>query len=465
MEFSLEDYRLVINIISELNDGPYQEISNNYSASLNDIFQETLFDLLVHLSAIDGVITKDEANFIKQYTDRNFKVFEIQKRINENLYSEDCCSDVTGLFRILIRLDNLVDNEEFYFAAIVLHTFQKLGEQFIFCGCKCSENKSKFLEKYVDTMGRYLDNCWINEKKRAPMHSSINPSIQLNEEKENHIQTNDMPESLEELVKQLNMLIGLEKVKEDVNSMINLLRIQKEREERGMKKLPMSLHLVFSGNPGTGKTTVARLMSKIYFRMGILSKGHLVEVERSDLVSGYIGQTAIQVQSYIKKAIGGVLFIDEAYSLVNRGENDFGKEAIDTLLKGMEDHRDNLIVIVAGYPKLMKDFLSSNPGLRSRFNKLIEFEDFNPQELTEIFKLKCSEMDISPDKNCLDYVSDFFCRRYALRSKDFANGRDVRNFFEKALVNQANRLSKEDSLSNNELLRFTVDDVKDIVLE
>jgi SpoVK/Ycf46/Vps4 family AAA+-type ATPase len=266
--------------------------------------------------------------------------------------------------------------------------------------------------------------------------------------------------SLEILLNSLNSLIGLNKVKTDVHSMINLVRIRGIKEERGINQSPMSLHLVFTGNPGTGKTTVARLLSQIYRKIGVLSKGHLVEVDRSSLVGRYLGETAAIVQEVISKAKGGVLFIDEAYSLtVNRHEHDYGFEAVDTLVKAMEDNRDDLIVIVAGYPDKMVEFLSSNPGLQSRFNKFVSFEDYNPNELSLIFENMCINEQIKISKEAVRIIHSHFEYIYSKRDMSFANGRDVRNYFENALVNQANRVSKIRNITDEDLTNLKVEDV------
>ena len=207
-------------------------------------------------------------------------------------------------------------------------------------------------------------------------------------------------ESLEELLGQMDALIGLEGVKKEVREIINLIKVRKKGEEFDAKLPPLSLHLVFYGNPGTGKTTVARLLAKIYKSLGVLSGGQLVEVDRGGLVAGYIGQTATKTQEKIDEAMGGILFIDEAYALTHgKGDNDFGQQAVDTILKAMEDHRDDFIVIVAGYPELMNEFISSNPGLKSRFNQFISFKDYTPSELYDIFCLLCSNQGCPSMKN------------------------------------------------------------------
>ena len=238
----------------------------------------------------------------------------------------------------------------------------------------------------------------------------------------------------------LNALIGLSSIKHDVRELTDFAKVQKMRKDEGMKAVPVSLHLVFTGNPGTGKTTVARIISRIYKQIGVLSKGQLVEVDRSGLVAGYVGQTALKTQEKINEALGGVLFIDEAYSLSQ--ENDaFGQEAIDTILKAMEDHRDDLVVIVAGYTEPMEKFINSNPGLKSRFNKYIEFPDYSVDELEEIFNLNCQKYEYEVEEEAKKHIRMLISARKLTRIENFANAREVRNLFEEIVTNQARRIA------------------------
>ena len=270
------------------------------------------------------------------------------------------------------------------------------------------------------------------------------------------------PPDLDQVLAELDALCGLERVKKDVKSLINLVQVQKLRQEQGLPVSPMSLHLVFLGNPGTGKTTVARLLARIYHAIGILSKGQLVEVDRSGLVAGFVGQTAIKTQEAVQKALGGVLFIDEAYALVNQENgNDFGREAIEVLLKNMEDHRDDLIVIAAGYSGLMEKFIHSNPGLESRFNKYFYFEDYTGPQLMEIFQSMCHKNGYVLSPEAAQWAEQDFLSLYEGRDENFGNARDVRNLFEKAVSRQSDRVAQLESPTREQLMELRVEDLNE----
>ncbi len=271
--------------------------------------------------------------------------------------------------------------------------------------------------------------------------------------------------TLEEALKRLNELEGLGTVKKKVSDWVDQIKVFRLRKQRGLPVPDMSYHLVFTGNPGTGKTTVARLMAQIYCALGVLKEGHLVEVDRSGLVAGYVGQTAVKTKDVLKKAYGGVLFIDEAYSLVGGGSNDFGQEAIDAVLKEMEDKRDNLVVIVAGYDKPMEKFISSNPGLRSRFKNFIHFPDYTGEELYNIFARMCAKDSYAPDADTGRALGLYFRKMYEKRNENFGNGRDVRNLYETIVTAQSGRVARMSDPTDAEMTTLTLSDLPDAIFE
>lgn len=264
---------------------------------------------------------------------------------------------------------------------------------------------------------------------------------------------------LNTVLKKLDGLIGLEQVKNEIRQLTNFIEIQQKRRASGLKVAPITYHCVFTGNPGTGKTTVARIVAEIYREMGVVKKGHLVETDRSGLIAEYVGQTAIKTNKIIDSALDGVLFIDEAYSLVQGGETDFGREAISTLLKRMEDDRKRLVVILAGYTKEMKDFIDSNPGLQSRFNRYIDFPDYNAEELAQIFLMNAEKSQYTCDKDVRASIVDIMKSAVVAKDKNFGNARFVRNLFEKAIQRQATRLSTIAPLTPEMLSELTLHDL------
>ncbi len=303
----------------------------------------------------------------------------------------------------------------------------------------------------------FMENKTARPQKSEKTEKPSKPAPQTQAAKPEEKEEIPPKEKIEDLLAELDSYVGMDAIKTEVRSLINMVQVYKLRREHDLPTTDMSLHMVFSGNPGTGKTTVARIMSRIYHSLDILSKGQLVEVDRSGLVAGYVGQTALKTQKVIEKAMGGVLFIDEAYALNGKSENDFGQEAIDTILKAMEDHRDDLVVIVAGYTELMDRFIHSNPGLESRFNRFLMFEDYTPEQMVAIFKMQCKKGCYVLAQGTEELVRDFIAEESA--DDSFGNARGVRNLFEHILVAQNNRLAKMENVTRDDLMQILPDDV------
>ncbi len=481
-------WKVILNLV---------EYSSDFYAALRIFI--VIIALIEHyinnLIHIDTKITSNEKLFFSTYTESikeaiytpysqyfDSKILESIVFDLETMYKKIYSNDIVNPFIVLqknrkqekFNISNILDALNYKYInnmSCIKNHFRTESSAFIKTQISISNIDiiKKDTSQKIYSENSDLNEIKINEVKKVT-HSAIVKESEKDEVKKEKQQkaekqtinaTEEPEKTLDELLQELNELIGLENIKKDVNEIVNLIKIRNIRKEKKLKVSNMSFHLVFTGNPGTGKTTIARILSQIYAKLGVVSKGHLVEVDRSNLVAGYVGQTAIKTKEQVDNALGGVLFIDEAYSLISDSDSDFADEAISTILKSMEDNRDDLVVIVAGYPDLMEKFIDSNPGLRSRFNKYFEFKDYSLKELIDIFKLYCRKNDFTLSKNAEKKLKEYLDIQLKENSKDFGNARGVRNIFEKALVNQANRLVNLNSseLDINKLQEISEEDL------
>jgi len=482
-------YRGICDIMELLAD--YKDKTAFVTEDAKKIFQFDCTHILSSLGTADGSLSDREKLFIKELmhidiSDASATAFAMQ---GEKFSMDSVCSTMKFIASVDKNLWKRLGTSAEEYGTKVINFFEDMGETFLKVDNPASELSS--LYHFISVQKAFIKGLAENDIPNAKINRNFfsgigndffgvkNVSTPYKPVGGNPFETpegskpvqvadsNTMPKAENYTVKQdemedpmgeLKALIGLEDIKKDVEELVNLVKMQKIRQERGMKTIPLSLHLVFTVNPGTGKTTVARILAQLYKQIGVLETGQLVETDRSGLVAGYIGQTAIKTQEMIKQAMGGILFIDEAYALAKGGQ-DFGQEAIETILKAMEDNRDKFVVIVAGYDKLMEEFINSNPGLKSRFNKYFHFNDYNAEEMLGMFKINCKKYQYTLDEEAEAAASEYLKKLEAEKDENFANGRDVRNYFEKAVTRQASRIAAMESPSDEDILTLTKEDV------
>lgn len=432
-------------------------VGNNASEemSLSERFCAELLRFAIYLSDANGKMEEAEKRLIEE--NLGVKTDGEQLAKEKEKLSANFANEVPSVLKFAVLADagKKIANDPFHGqkAMVIYDAFGLFGQMLLAVHAKEPDTaESAFYTAYMDRMEKFLREYAVWYSGSQKIYKPIEVITEDPETEE------EKAEKLAALLEEFNNMTGLTGVKYQVNSLVNLIKVQKMRKAQGLKVSEVSSHMVFSGNPGTGKTTVARMLAEIYKYLGVLEKGQLIEVDRGGLVRGYVGQTATQTLEVIESALGGILFIDEAYTLtVNKGEGDFGQEAVDTLLKAMEDHRGELIVIVAGYTDLMEQFLASNPGLKSRFSNFIYFEDYTAEELLEILVKNFQKQEYHMSPAAAEKARAVLEELVANKPDNFANARDVRNYMEHAISKHASRIVNLPEAAQSKELLTTIE--------
>jgi len=444
----------------------YESLIGGYApGGLYVQFCDEVINMVFLIASCDGKVTNAEVATINNTFGMMVNYEMLVRKYGEDYLTEDSfLQKVPESIRLIARAEK---EENFGGRCFLMdtRTLVKFMELFGNVMINCCGTRLKFAVMLLDFfvkgvlehIGQVEEQEDNEEFQELQKSRSVDKATLFQRNQEDNIQ------EIDAILAEVDALVGLGNVKKEIHDMVNLLIVQKMREKSGFKMPNISRHLVFTGNPGTGKTTIARMMARIFQNLGILESGHLVETDRSQLVSGQLGETAEKVRAIAESAMGGVLFIDEAYALLSETKGDYGQEAIDTLLKIMEDNRDNLVVIVAGYTDLMNDFLDSNPGFRSRFSKFIQFVDYSEMELFQIFEQYCNKQDYHLGAGTDTVILEKIRNMRTINMEHFGNARTIRNYFEKVISNQANRIVQEAGMGivhmPDELMMVTVKDL------
>lgn len=452
------------NTRAALQSGLVPEELTDFNSRLVDHLNMSFWSAMISVAASDGPINQHEADYLNHIFDRNIDAFGYNETMVPTVGEMDAGETFATTIGFAIQVGQKeIDDLSTYDPQTesILRVFDRIGQGFLSSDQRVSTVEVERLSEFTaiahakaSEFRQRIDEAIDAQGEDATNDASDHPAMG---------QPETIATPIEQCVAELHALVGLASVKKEVETLINLAKVFALRREKGMPVPPLSFHLVFTGNPGTGKTTVARIIAKVYGSLGLLETTNLVEVDRSGLVGNFVGQTATKTKKVLDSAKDGI-FIDEAYSLSRGGENDYGSEAIEVILKRMEDRRDEFVVIVAGYSQNMRDFLQSNPGLRSRFPRIVDFPDYSADEMATIFERMAGQSGYHLTGEARPILLEIMEKRWADRGLDYANARDARNLFEGAISAQANRITYLTEIDNDVLSEIGAEDIQEAAI-